>query len=338
LTAYCERLEVENVDRANTERKRVTAYGLSIVNGAQTLGSIAVHAAKNPRVQPDGFVFIKIISLRGCPDDQAFAVRITQSTNFQNQITSRDFVALEEEQDAIANGLAPSGICYHYRDGDDTPAPDGTNFTLEEATTAMACLEQQNSCDLLSRIVAQRKALWSFEEVYPSGSIHRSRYAQLFKNSRTARSVWRAVQVQRVLKDALKTTEKDVRKDFFENGRWLVLNVIFLRLHLQDGESLALTPQEISDLTRVAQEYAEHLWSVCQAAGFVSAKATGGWETPRHFRSVFSASGDCQTLKNGLMARLDRPAAAAVAAAPAPAPANPNPAPPTTPAQGGGHA
>ena len=40
LTAYCERLELNNLDRANAERKRVTARGFAIVNGAQTLGSI----------------------------------------------------------------------------------------------------------------------------------------------------------------------------------------------------------------------------------------------------------------------------------------------------------
>ena len=43
LTAYCERMEIENVDRADANRKRVTVYGFSIVNGAQTLGSIAKH-------------------------------------------------------------------------------------------------------------------------------------------------------------------------------------------------------------------------------------------------------------------------------------------------------
>ena len=35
LTAYCRRLEVNHLDRANAEKKRVTARGMSIVNGAQ---------------------------------------------------------------------------------------------------------------------------------------------------------------------------------------------------------------------------------------------------------------------------------------------------------------
>jgi len=320
LTAYCERLEVENVDRANTERKRITVYGFSIVNGAQTLGSVAGHAARHDGTTPAGYAFIKIISLRGCDDDRALATRITQSTNFQNHVTARDFVALEEEQAAIAAGLAPSGITYHYKDADETPAPDSTNFTLEEATTALACLDQQPSCDLLSRIVAQRKALWSFDAVYPDTEVHRSRYARLFKACRSARSIWRGVQVRRVVKAALQTTEIGVRKEFFENGRWLVLNLVFLRLHPQNGEALALTDPETSQLTRVAQEYAEALWASCQTLGLVTAKAGGGWESTRHFRSVFSDAADCRRLRGATIASLDKPSPATTQ----------NQAPPTT--------
>ena len=40
LTAYCARLEVNNIDRSNPERKRITARGFAVINGAQTLGSI----------------------------------------------------------------------------------------------------------------------------------------------------------------------------------------------------------------------------------------------------------------------------------------------------------
>ena len=53
---------------------------------------------------PQGFVFFKIISLERCNDDREFAERITRSTNFQNQIGLRDFVALDDQQETIANG------------------------------------------------------------------------------------------------------------------------------------------------------------------------------------------------------------------------------------------
>lgn len=304
LTAYCERLEVNNLDRANAEEKRIRAFGFSIVNGAQTLGSIASAIPNPAEAAPAGHVFLKVISLERCEDDVGFAERITRSTNFQNQIGDRDFVALDEQQERIANQLVLSGIAYHYKESDDTPAPDATNFTLDEATSACALMANGSDCDFCARVLSNRRSFWSFDEVFPEGDLYRSRYAKIFRPDLSARAIWRAVQAQRIVKNALKTSETGVRKDFFENGRWLVLSVIFLRLKPQLGDDLALTAQEETTLTQAAQDYAERLWTACQAKGFVSARAGGGWEVPRHFRSVFSTTGDCRLLRGALLANL----------------------------------
>lgn len=315
LTAYCERLEVNNLDRANAEEKRIRAFGFSIVNGAQTLGSIASAVPNPPAPPPAGHVFLKVISLERCEDDVGFAERITRSTNFQNQIGDRDFVVLDEQQERIANQLVFSGIAYHYKAGEDTPAPDAANFTLDEATTACALMANGSDCDFCARVLSNRRSFWSFDEVFPAGDLYRSRYAKIFRPDLSARAIWRAVQVQRVVKEALKTSETGVRKDFFENGRWLVLSVILLRMKPQRGDDLMLTAPEKMALTQATQNYAEGLWTVCQAHGFVSARAGGGWEVPRHFRSVFSAAADCRLLRGALLANLDAAAAASPAAA-----------------------
>jgi hypothetical protein len=315
LTAYCERLEVNNLDRANAEEKRIRALGFSIVNGAQTLGSIASAVPNPPEPPPAGHVFLKVISLERCEDDVGFAERITRSTNFQNQIGDRDFVALDEQQERIANQLVLSGVAYHYKEGEDTPAPDATNFTLDEATSACALMANGADCDFCARVLSNRRSFWSFDEVFPAGDLYRSRYAKAFRPDLSARAIWRAVQAQRIVKNALKTSETGVRKDFFDNGRWLVLSVIFLRLRPQLGDDLALTAQDETTLTQAAQDYAERLWTLCQAQGFVSARAGGGWEVPRHFRSVFSAAADCRLLRGALMANLDAAPVALPAAA-----------------------
>lgn len=315
LTAYCQRLEVNNLDRANAEEKRIRAFGFSIVNGAQTLGSISSAIPNQPAQSPEGLVFLKVISLERCENDLSFAERITRSTNFQNQIGERDFVALDEQQERIANQLVLSGITYHYKDADDTPAPDATNFTLEEATTACALLANGTDCDFCARVLSNRRSFWSFDEVFPTADLYRSRYAKIFRPDISARTIWRAVQALRTVKAALKSAEPGIRKDFFENSRWLILSAIYLRLRPQLGDALSLTPAEVAALTQAAQDYAERLWTVCQTKGFVAAKASGGWDAPRHFRSVFSAAGDCQQLRGGLLANLDAPAASAAAGA-----------------------
>ena len=311
LTAYCERMEVNNLDRANAEEKRVKVYGLSIVNGAQTLGSIAECFGDEAQPHPEGNVFLKVISLERCEDDRSFAERISRSTNFQNKIGVRDFAALDEQQERIANQLKLSGIAYHYKAGVDTPTPDGSNFTLDEALTACASLVSEKHCDLCTRLLSNRQSLWSFDDVYPEGDLYRSRYARIFRPDRSARTVWRAVQVQRVALNALRSGEPGVRKDFFESCRWLVLNLIFLRLHPQQGDALALSVEEQTKITNATQEYAESLWAMCESKGFVRAKEGGGWEVTRHFRSVFSTANDCQLLRSALLA--------AFAAAPTPA-------------------
>jgi hypothetical protein len=314
LTAYCERLEVNNFDRDKAELKKITAYGLSIVNGAQTLGSVAKFFKKPPKVAPDGCVFIKIISLERCENERKFAERITRSTNFQNQIGMRDFVALDEQQEIIANQLKLSGIAYHYKDDIETPTPDESNFTLNEATTASACLAQLKDCDFCARILANRRSLWSMAEVYPPGELLRSYYSRVFRPERSARTVWRAVQTQRLVIASMQSNAKassGIRKAFFENARWLVLNVLFLKLFPEQGESLELTTEETKAISRKTIEIAEALWEVCISQGYVSLQTIAGgseqFEQLRNFRSIFSIASDCQILRNSLLAKLAQP-------------------------------
>ncbi len=327
ITAYCQRFDVNNLDRGDTEKKRIKAYGFSVVNGAQTLGAIenAIKGGTDKAV--DGFVFLRLVSLQHCMDDVEFARRITQSTNFQNQIGSRDFVSLDEQQERIARQLQLSGVRYHYKDSEDVPPPDAQNFTLEEATNALACSEQEKHCDLYSRILANRRSLWSFEEIYPNTQLYRSRYARLFRPDRSARTVWRAVQAMRLVKETMQADARasiGVRKTFFENARWLVLNIIFLKLHPHQGEDLTLTADEVDAVRQKTQEYSTALWSVAESQGYVSRRMTASgvdmYEQTRHFRSVFCTATDCERLRNTLLARLE----VAVATVTSPPPATHN--------------
>lgn len=309
MTAYCERLEVHNLDRGNFEFKRITAYGLSIVNGAQTLGSLVKFFAGHPQDHPTGFTFLKIISLERCLNDHEFADRITRSTNLQNQITSRDFVALDEQQEMIANQLMLTGVTYHYKQDIEAPAPDEANFTLEEATTACACLAQQNDCDFCARVLANRRSLWSMDEIYSSEDLMRSRYSMVFHPNRSARTVWRAVQAQRLVIVTMQNSARScagVRKAFFENARWLLLNLVFLKLHPENGENLSLTQHEKDRITNTTIEIAEVLWNVCESLGLVARRTSTpqDYEQPRHFRSVFSSAVDCQRIRNATLSRL----------------------------------
>ena len=296
LTAYCERLDIHNLDRANTQCKRLTAYGFSIVNGAQTVGSIAAFVDANPHPPPQGHVFIKLISLQRSPDEGALAQRITQSTNFQNQIRPRDFAALDDEQERIAVHLALSQIHYHYKESEDTPSPDEANFTVEEAITALACLESDPTCDFCARVLSNRNSLWSLEPVFPEVDDLQSRYRRLFRPDRSARTIWRVVQAQRAVVQRLRENARastGKRREFFENARWLVLHLIFLRQHPERGAPLALSVEEVDSLRQATDELSEVLWAAADPLGQY-----------RHFRTIFCSATDCRQLKSATMGRL----------------------------------
>lgn len=300
LTAYCLKLDVSATDRANTERKRIIARGFSIVNGAQTIGTI--HAAK---AGGEGFVFLKIISLEKCEEEAAFARRITESTNFQNQISPRDFVALDEQHERIARQLEVDGIHYHFKEADDVPDSDGTNFTLDEAATALVCLERDSECQLCAMLLSNRKVLWSAEPVYPKDNPKESLCERMFRRERSARTVWRAVQIRRIVIERLngERPAAGVRREFYENARWLVLSLLFLREHLEQGETLALTDAEKTRAATQTLEIANAIWATAQELGLVSAAEP--YTSPRHFKSVFCSEADCRRLKAGAMKKLN---------------------------------
>ncbi len=300
LTAYCQKLDIAPLDKGNAEKKKITAKGFSIVNGAQTLGTI--HAAN---AGGDGFVFLKIISLEKCEDETAFARRITESTNFQNQISSRDFAALHEQHERIALQLQIDGIHYHSKEADEVPESDDTNFNLEDAATALACLEREDDCELCAKVLSNRKALWSPELVYPKDDPQLTLCQKMFRPERSARTVWRAVQIRRIVIDRLngERPAAGVRRAFYENARWLVLSLLFLREHLDQGPTLVLSDEERAKAAEETLKIANAIWAAAQEAGFVS--ATEPYTAPRHFKSVFCSAADCQRLKAAAMRKLN---------------------------------
>ncbi len=225
LTAYCERIEVRNLDRGNLQQKRLKAYGFSIVNGAQTVGSIAAFFESNPQPPPQGYVFLKIIW-----------------------------------------------------------------------SSALACLEYDQNCDFCARVLSNRNSLWSLEPVFPATAEIQSRYHRLFRPDRSARTVWRAVQAQRAVVERMRENTRastGKRKEFFENARWLVLHLIFLRQHPERSEELTLRAAELDTLRQETDSVSEALWAFADPLG-----------QHRHFRTIFCSAADCRNLKGATMNRL----------------------------------
>lgn len=314
LTAYCDKFSVDNRDKADALRKRITAYGFSIVNGAQTLGSIQAACPAGTETVPDGYVFIKVVSLEKCEDDIDFAKRITRSTNFQNRIQPRDFVALDDQHERIAGQLAIDNVFYHYKSGADVPNSDDRNFDISDAASALACIQQDKECGLVSLLAGDYETLWSDEKVYKREEDNDpmlSRAEFLFSGSTSARTIWRAVQTRKIVVDSLiaaSQAESGARAEFLLHSRWLVLNLVFLQLRPHQGDDLFLDASLVKAISIDCIDFAEKLWDAGFGTGLVSRKAVGGtdvYEAPTEFRLVFGDQNECKRLRNAVLRKLN---------------------------------
>jgi hypothetical protein len=310
VTAICRRLDIVPVSRNNRDAGQFVIEDLSIVNGAQTVGTIASQLSK-AKPAKDPLVFIKIVSLE--QGQEGFGDRVTRSTNFQNRVERVDFVALDPEQERLRRTMLLSSINYHYKKDDESIERDGQNFFVEEATVALACL---GNIDNLVPLKREPGEFWDLEDGASS------RYRVLFNSGLSARTAWRTVQIARhvfqVLSDRHKTEANRSRSKCYKHSRFMALHIVFIQSGLAHKPDVNLTPAEITKLSEVTDLVVE---TVCDEAIAMFPY--------KEFYNVFKNVTDCKGLKNRVMAALaakDAARAAVASAAPAPAPAPPVPA------------
>ncbi|MCC7423638.1 MAG: AIPR family protein [Planctomycetaceae bacterium] len=137
-TILCEKIERSGPYKSSTSRDRgfFECSGASVVNGAQTIGTIWEQPGRGADLDPRAKVHLRLISLEGTPAD--FANLVTRATNTQKNILPRDFATLDEAQRRLAREFQMDSRMYVFRQGDMPPPPDkGTH--LEEAALAVAC-------------------------------------------------------------------------------------------------------------------------------------------------------------------------------------------------------
>lgn len=80
--------------------------------------------------------------------------------------------------------------------------------------------------------------------------------------------------------------ETGKRKAFFENSRWLVLHLVFLRLHPERSDILQLTNDERKRIGTATNKISEILWN--------EFSTTAGTAHPK---TIFSNPADCKRMK-----------------------------------------
>lgn len=220
VTALCE--SIDKAPAGGTERRQGTfeLKAVSIVNGAQTVGTLARALRAGKQQELDAVrVMVRFISLESAPED--FGKRVTRATNTQNVIGGRDFVGLDPEQTRLRDDFSVDGLTYAIRSGEERPAPEkGCEFT--EAAVALACARSSALATQAKREVSR---LWDDTSKAP--------YKALFNASTTYLRVWRSVQILRAVEaelDRLKGGLGNRERGYAVHGNRLVAHVVFAKL------------------------------------------------------------------------------------------------------------
>jgi hypothetical protein len=148
IKVLCNTIERKAKGSTTTVTGLFSLSGVSLVNGAQTTGTIGSVYAQDPEQVAKANVMIQIIDLSNATDDAV--AQITKLSNTQNRIDSKDFASLDFQQERLRTELAFAHILYLYKSGDTLTDPEH-QISFDEAIVALACWHEELSYATLAK-------------------------------------------------------------------------------------------------------------------------------------------------------------------------------------------
>lgn len=238
ITVLCDSVEKaqQNMRAPQHHPLTLTLHNASVVNGAQTVRSVAEALAADD-IAAEAQIGVRII-VTGKAEE--FAKETTKATNRQNSVGARDFIALDPVQAAIMEEMrAELGLEYSVRRSELDP-PEESGCSVVEAACALACTRADSQ-------YAARIAL-SLEPLWERGT--QGVYDVLFRPQPGVFLLWNAVQVLRQVRRSLLELRKRYEgrgAALTEHGTYLLTHLVF---RLLDTDSIGEPDQ---DLTWVAE-------------------------------------------------------------------------------------
>ena len=193
--------------------------GVSIVNGAQTTGSIGKAYIINKDAVSRAKLMVQIISLEN--SNSEFGEMITKLSNTQNKIDNKAFASMDPFQEKLRRDLLMDGIEYIYKDGDTSSGDKICN--IDEATVSIGCFQ-----DDIGLVTIVKSAIGSIYD-----DIEKPPYKKIFNTSTNAYLLWNTVRVSRVFNDINGQYQKKhngVYKLTSIHGNRMLLHLVFREL------------------------------------------------------------------------------------------------------------
>lgn len=252
LTAVCSK--ITPLPGFTHETGNFQLEGFSVVNGAQTVGSIATaHNTAGP-LAPGAQVLITLIQVGDGAAAAHPGEEITRARNTQNAVRGLHFAALDPEQERLRQELAISGITYHYRPSAEAAQGGANRVTVEKAAIALAALSGATRT-----IVAAKK---ESGQLYDRHGVY---YPTLFGGGLSGVRLARSVRIYEYLDGVLAASEiasNDYdQRMFYRHGRFFIMHILARRKRvILDKAELVLSQADQLDLSRALTELAEFIF------------------------------------------------------------------------------
>jgi hypothetical protein len=238
ITILCKSIDKKPLGGSSRDLGYFVCNGASVINGAQTVGSIESIVSRGFPKAKEAKVLVRFISLENCPPD--FGAEVTTATNTQNRIERRDFASLDNNQERIRNEmLLDLNKTYAYKSGEKVfNHQDGCD--IEEATVALACAFPK--IQLAATAKNKLSMLWD--------DITKPPYILLFNNFLSASRVWNCVQVARIVEDHLGKeleTKDGYKRRIAIHGNRFILHRVFQTLPQEKFDSIDFKIESITN-------------------------------------------------------------------------------------------
>lgn len=200
ITIICDHIEKQKMGGRDRSTGVFPIKNLSIVNGAQTTGTIGAYyeSLSDDEVEQffsDAYVQVKVIQTKDEKGDEVekeFSKSITINNNMQNKIVARDFASQNDLQKRLKVELEQEGIVYHISRGDDEIS-NATHFSISEAGRARC-----NTIGIKYMMIAHRGT-----NTYLFKNMDSNEYNAVFNETLSGIQIWNTVLIQRAIDEVL---------------------------------------------------------------------------------------------------------------------------------------